>query len=712
MVGVADELDRLLSLVEDQSVRQDLAKQINRLKKRRRFGLVFEQHLPEMVVLPQHGIRRGTKVVPIDDHDGNPSTVTQVSNSRATLQGDGEPHEADVDSLVAIAEFGDPIYPGLKRLESIDAGGEKPAHVVIKGENYHALEALQFTHSGKVDCIYIDPPYNTGNRDWKYNNNYVDKNDSFKHSKWLSFMERRLLIARRLLTDDGTLVVTIDEHEVENLGLLLRQTYPAAKVQLVTIVMNTAGSDSPGQFARADEYAYFCRFGKAAALPMPSDLLSGSPKAPQLWFPFHRSRGLNDRPSKRKNLVYPVGIDPETLKVMGTGPTLEERVSNGEVEDDPEVLDAWLPSPDETVDGYPAVWPLLEKDEMTVWQYNPDGLQELLDEQFFRVRTPRDEDAVRPFVFAYVKSGNQKKTLDGTFETVGHEPCGARIIKPIQQPKTVKTVWKVPEHDARLYGTTMLRTLVGTSGFTYPKSPYAVRDVLDTVVGDNPDAIIVDFFAGSGTTAQSTFMLNEMDDGNRTAILITNNEVDGPTQDSLKAKGFRQGDEGYESQGVFHSVTQPRIKAAVTGVGRNGKKIEGDYVNGEPIASGFKESVEFLELEYLDPAVVELGRAFDAIAPLLWMRAGSTGPVLGEEFDSAQRRKPYVMSEQYGVLFNPSCFRAFIDGLPATATHVFVVTDSRSEFSHVAGGLPPKVEPVQLYENYLTTFAINTGGAI
>ena len=108
----------------------------------------------------------------------------------------------------------------------MERGGDKPYHVVIKGENHHALEALRFTHAGKVDCIYIDPPYNSGARDWKYNNDYVDENDAYRHSKWLAFMERRLKLAKELLNpDDSVLIVTIDEKEYLRLGLLLEQTF-------------------------------------------------------------------------------------------------------------------------------------------------------------------------------------------------------------------------------------------------------------------------------------------------------------------------------------------------------------------------------------------------------------------------------------------------------------------------------------------------------
>lgn len=226
-----NEIDALLARVDDPALRNDLKTQVDRLRQKRQFGLVFEEHLPELVTLPHHPVRRGTKVVRRDDDGAEPRAVVAVNSGLATLPtDDGGTEDVPTESLVAVAEFGEPIYPGLKRLGSVDRGGDKPAHVVIKGENHHALEALQFTHAGKVDCIYIDPPYNSGARDWKYNNDYVDGDDDYRHSKWLAMMKRRLLVAKELLNPEGSaLIVTIDEKEVHRLGVLLDQLFPGVR---------------------------------------------------------------------------------------------------------------------------------------------------------------------------------------------------------------------------------------------------------------------------------------------------------------------------------------------------------------------------------------------------------------------------------------------------------------------------------------------------
>ncbi len=171
---MASELDVLLDKVEDPALRADLNRQVELLRARRRFGLVFEEHLPERVQLPEHAIRRGTRVVRRDHDDDEPREVLKVAKRRRlcawpTVRPRPSPSTTWWSSPISVSRF----YPGLRRLGSLRAGGDKPAYVVIKGENHHVLEALQFTHAGKVDCIYIDPPYNTSERDWKYGNDYV-----------------------------------------------------------------------------------------------------------------------------------------------------------------------------------------------------------------------------------------------------------------------------------------------------------------------------------------------------------------------------------------------------------------------------------------------------------------------------------------------------------------------------------------------------------
>ena len=180
-----------------------------------------------------------------------------------------EPRSVAVDDVVPVAEYDQPIYAGLKETGRVERGGDKPYQIVINGENYHALETLAFAYAGKADCIYIDLPYNTGARDWKYNNDYVDGSDAYRHSKWLAFMERRLKLAKQLLNpEESVLIVTIDEKEYLRLGLLLEQLFPSATIQMVSSVINPKGVAQKNGFRRADEYLFFVMVGDSSPVKL------------------------------------------------------------------------------------------------------------------------------------------------------------------------------------------------------------------------------------------------------------------------------------------------------------------------------------------------------------------------------------------------------------------------------------------------------------
>jgi adenine-specific DNA-methyltransferase len=253
--------------------------------------------------------------------------------------------------------------------------------------------------------------------------------------------------------------------------------------------------------------------------------------------------------------------------------------------------------------------------------------------------------------------------------------------------------------------------LIPNQRFPFPKSLYAVEDSLRIAVGEYPEAVVLDFFGGSGTTAHAVARLNREDGGRRRSICVTNNEVSASEAGSLRKQGYRPGDPEWEALGIFEHITRPRITAAVTGLTPDGQPVKGDYkfTDEFPMAEGFDENVEFVELTYQDPDDVELDLAFEAIGPLLWMRAGSRGPVIDACLDPAGRRKPYTWTEQYGVLFNADRWRVFVENLPATATTAFVVTDSQATFAGISAELPGHLDVIRLYENYLTTFRINEG---
>jgi adenine-specific DNA-methyltransferase len=244
--------------------------------------------------------------------------------------------------------------------------------------------------------------------------------------------------------------------------------------------------------------------------------------------------------------------------------------------------------------------------------------------------------------------------------------------------------------------------------FNFPKSVYEVRDVLATVVGQRPEALIVDFFAGSGTTLHATCLLNAIDGGSRRCILITNNEVDGATADRLAAQGLFPGDAEYERQGVFERVTVPRVKAVITGRRPDGTPVPGRYkwAAQRPFDEGFDENVEFFDLVYLDRDEVELGRRFEEIDPLLWLTAGARTL-------RAKRRRTdaFTVDEDngYAVLFEDSKIHRFAEALleKPTISNVFHVTDSPESFNELVGLLSPDRVARMLSRDYVTACLSN-----
>jgi adenine-specific DNA-methyltransferase len=208
-------LNDLIAQVTDKALQARLREEANRLTKDKKFGLVFEEHLPELTPVYAAKIRRGSEVARRDQ------PLTETWRVLSLLEGNalcvnpatGEQRQIPTAELVLVRRFGEPIYPALTPLHELQNGpADAPWHTLIEADNYHALQLLAYLYAGQVDCIYIDPPYNTGARDWKYNNDYVDGNDRWRHSKWLAMMNRRLKIAKSLLKTNGLLCITIDDY--------------------------------------------------------------------------------------------------------------------------------------------------------------------------------------------------------------------------------------------------------------------------------------------------------------------------------------------------------------------------------------------------------------------------------------------------------------------------------------------------------------------
>lgn len=689
-----------------------LAADIRQFASTRQYGLVFEHNRPERMrlygkpvtardvvqVLPRRGTAESAenrllwRISAL--HDGKADLYAYVAPDYA--DNDGEPRTVDVSDLVAVSEYDQPIYAGLRETGRVEHGGDKPCQVVINGENYHALEALAFAYAGKVDCIYIDPPYNTGAKDWKYNNNYVGAEDTYRHSKWLTFMEDRLRLAKKLLNPEkSVLIVTIDEKEYLRLGLLLEQMFPeASAIQMVSININPAGVSRHGEFGRCDEYAFFVMMGERK--PIPHNLgaewitTKGRTHTGHIRWDLLKRSGTRTQRSDSPGCFYPIYAKDGVIQSIGDAIPIDADRQNVKV---PE--------------GFDAIWPIRQNGTEGNWQLSPKNLRALWQQGFVKLGKAKGSAAT----VYYLKPGERAKIDNGTYEVIGRDVDGSVITSDSEELIHLSmptTQWKVTAHDSTQYGSRLLQKFLGGKRFTFPKSLYAVEDTLRFFVADSPNALIVDFFAGSGTTAHAVMRLNYGDGGRRRSISVTNNEVSFEETKRFVKQGLRQGDEEWEAHGIARYVTIPRVTAAITGLTPEGEPIKGDYkfTDEFPMAEGFEENAVFYDLTYQDPTAVRLGMAFREVAPLLWLRAGARGRCIMDE-------KPgWDIADTYAVLFDPSRAKAFVSEL-AKAPHVglvYVVTDDERRFASVSamlGGLPA----VRLYADYLRSFRISAEGA-
>ena len=708
---IRSELDVLLDRVEDPALREDLRTQIDRLKQRRSFGLVFEQHIPERVRLPQHPVRIGSQVVSRDDDNSPTYEVIAIDDGLATLElfrdpdgayvarGEhavGERERLPLDSLVVITDFGEPVLPGFRYLGAVERGGDKPYHVVINGENHHALEALRFTHAGKVDCIYIDPPYNSGARDWKYNNDYVDETDAYRHSKWLAFMERRLKLAKELLNpDDSVLIVTIDEREYLPLGLLLGQMFPEARIQKVSIVISQKGSARRGEFSRCDEFAFFVMFGSASPASLYDDMLhdSTTSQGDEVEWARLKRNGANGRRERANSLFYPIFVRRDGTFHSAGLPL-------------PKGLDRKSVTPPH---GTVAVFPVLSNGSEMSWGLSREKLAEYATKGYVKFGAVHPAKHQTVMIY-YLTSGYVEAAERGDIVLAGSMGTPRWVH---QRDKGMKpmTVWNKVSHDAGWHGSRLLSRFIPGRIFPFPKALFAVEDSLRFFVSRKPEAVIVDFFAGSGTTAHAVMRLNRQDGGRRQSIMVTNNEVSADEAAHLRMRRNRPGDPEWEALGIFEHITRPRVTAAITGRTPDGEPIKGDYkfTDEFPMAEGFEENAAFLELRYLDADDVDLGLAYDDIATLLWLRAGATGPIAPRT--DAGNSLPYVWTDRYGVLFDEDRWRGFVSERPETATAAFIVTHSPTAFAAIAAELPTGMDTVRLPDSYLSMFLPERGRA-
>ncbi|HMN21096.1 MAG TPA: site-specific DNA-methyltransferase [Ottowia sp.] len=685
-------IDTLIAQVSDSRLRERLAAEWSSARKEKKFGLVFEDHLPEL--LPLHGAkpRKGDLVC---RRQGTLKDVWQIKSIHAGVatclkpgnethpsepaRAAAEPVQFAVDELLVVREFGEPIFPALVPVDAVQNGpADAPWHTLIEADNYHALQLLDYLYAGQVDCIYIDPPYNTGARDWKYNNDYVDGNDGWRHSKWLAFMEKRLKLAKRLLKPDtGVLIVTIDEHEVHHLGMLLEREFPQAYRQLVTIVINPKGV-TQGRFSRVEEYAIFCFGNQAFVNSLGDDLLSpakpGANSTPR-WKGLLRS-GTNARRQDRHKMFFPVLIDTERNAIVGAGDYLP-------LDQNPDL--------DVKIDGYAAAWPIRMDGSFGNWGVGPESLSGLIKKGY--VNLGGFDENRRTWGISYLSRKLQLQIESGAIRIVEFDKVRnvVSVEYAEERERQIKTVWHRSAHDAGAYGADILKSIFGEGRkFSFPKSLYATRDAVAAVARDRPNALIVDFFAGSGTTLNAVNLLNAIDGGQRRCILVTNNEVSAEESATLAARDLQPGDADWEAQGICRSVTWPRSKYTILGRRDDGSVLGGDYLTGKTVER--EKARRFTQIGFVDPAQLDTGPKKKQVVALI---DGLPQTLVKEPC-------PFIVSEDHkaSVLFDPAAAEDWLEALDEQEhiTDFYIVTPAKRLFDALKNQVAELLGPILVPE--------------
>ena len=421
-----------------------------------------------------------------------------------------EEHEEDVFTMMQTAI---PVFREDEERE-IHTDDEIPYNFLLEGDNLHSLSLLEKTHKHKIDVIYIDPPYNTGAKDWKYNNDYVDKVDTYRHSKWLSMMSERMKIAAKLLKDDGVFICAIDENELGTTLLLIEDIFgDGYAADPIAVVHNPRGVQGDN-FSYVNEYAIFVYrkgYKVIGERIVEEDEIDWSPL---------RNWGSESERSDARNCFYPVYVKNGVIVGFGD-------VTPNDIHPEQTEYDA-------STDTY-AIYPIDVKGVERKWRYARQTVESI----WHLLRA--------------------KETKNGYDIELGKNYA------------PYKTVWTDKKYDANEYGTQLIGSMIPNNEFTFPKSIHTVYECLYAVLRNRKNAIVLDYFAGSGTTGHAVLMLNQNTNNQHRFILCTNNDVGEAREKEYLKKhdaidhNSAEWKEWETKYGIASSVTYKRLESAIKG---------------------------------------------------------------------------------------------------------------------------------------------------
>lgn len=668
-------IDQYIERIPNTELQEQIREEVARLTKKKRFGLVYENHLPDNVLMPEVAIRRGTKVALRGNTPNDVYEVQDIEKDNAVCRNLASLEDKTflLDDLVAVAQRGDVIYPYLKPMDSVENAPDSDLwHTLIEADNYHALQTLAYLYPGMVDCIYIDPPYNKpDSHDWKYNCDYVDGTDAYRHSKWLSMMEARLKIAKKLLNPNGSvLLVTIDELEYNHLGCLLEQMFPEAQIQMVTTVISGKGVSRTGQFSRVEEYIYTVTLGKMPVLLLEKTMLLDSERinsksANAIDFLGFRRRNKGNFRTSRPNQFYPVVVNNNTGQIEYIGDVVTPEINREDVA---------------IKDGCTGIWPLDPFGNEKIWSLVPDSARKLLSKGCLKVDNWNKETktgSVKYLAAGMVDEIEKGIILVDKRDLYGNIVSGhyANVEDDTARPRKV---WVDSTHNASTYGTLLLKKIIGEKRFDFPKSLYAVHDTIRFFVANKPNALILDFFAGSGTTLHAVNLLNKEDGGHRRCIMVTNNEIGEPKEKELRPQGIRPGDEEWEKWGIARYVNWPRTKCSILGEDVNGKPIVGDYITSQTETK--LTDRKFTQINFLTAEATKKQKK--ALVTLINKQKDVKLPTMSDDV-------PFLMSEDdsynASILFDTNEAEAWMEALDGNShiTHFYIVAEKDADFKRI-----------------------------
>ena len=677
-------LQDLIKQIDDPTLRDRIMAEANKLNKQKKFGLVFEEHLPECTPLYDVDIKVGSKVALKTGQVSDIYVVRSIDGDKAVCEHriDHAEVELALNDLVAVAEFGEPIYPYLKPIDSVcNAPDSDLWHTLIEADNYHALQLLEYLYAGKVDCIYIDPPYNTGATDWKYNNNYVEETDQYRHSKWLSMMEKRLRLAKKLLNpNDSALIIAIDDNEINNIGCLIKELFPYAKIQIVSTVINHASVAKSNELNRNNEYIYFIMIGNYQLEPI-ADSKSFSVGDSINWRTLRRGDIQSKRGSSKggKSQFYPIYVNIETSRIVQIGEPLAHDVPSSSVKDIP---------------GCATVLPIRDDGLEMNWGLTQKALLQRLEKGYVKVGsyTPNKP---QKYVLTYLTPSSIQSIEDGRAKITGYDKDGSIIAVYDSQRKVFpKTQWDDPIYDGRDYGSKILKKIIGKRRFDFPKSIYAVRDCLKLFVANKHNALIIDFFAGSGTTLHAVNLLNAEDNGKRRCILVTNNEVSAEETEVLIKKGLKPSDSEWEKMGIAEHVTWPRTVCSIEGHDVNGNPLSDVYITSETTMAEKQRNIK--QVKYVQD-ISEL--KVPDIKQLISMLSKG---ILPQTLVSSDTK--FVVSDDVShtiaVLLDDSAADSFLEALDEMdhITDFFIITKNNKLFKQLKADITELLGNIQVTE--------------